>query len=53
MVADGGFMFSDPIGGNGGIPLVDEGKVGLEEGIGSKGVELWLDGQGKWVVCCR
>lgn len=53
MVEDGGFMLSDPIGGNGGIPLVDEGKVGQEEGIMSRGVELWLDGQGKWVVCCR
>ena len=52
-VADGGFMLSDPIGGNGGIPLMDEGKVDIEEGIGSKGVELWLDGQGKCVVCCR
>ena len=37
MVADGGFMLSDPIGGNGGSPLVDEGKVGLEEGIESIG----------------
>ena len=52
-VADGGFMLSDPIGSNGGIPLVDEGKLDLEEGIGSKGVVLWLDGQGKCVVCCR
>ena len=53
MVADGGFMLSDLIGGNSEGPLVDEGKVGLEEAVGSSGVELWLDGQGKWVVCCR
>ena len=39
------FMFSDPIGGSGGMPL--------EEGFGSKGVVLWLDVQGKCVVCCR
>ena len=52
MVADGGIMLSDPIGGNGGIALVDEGKVDLEEGIRSRGVELWLDSQGKCVVCC-
>ena len=53
MVEDGGFMLSDLIGGNRWIPLVDEGKVSLEEGIGSRVVELWLDGQGKWVICCR
>ena len=53
MVADSGFMLSDTICGNGGSPLEDEGKVGLEEGIRSRGVELWLDGQGKWDVCCR
>lgn len=52
-MVDGGFMFSDPIGGNGGVPLVDEGKLGLEEAGRNKGVELWLDGQGKWVVCYR
>ena len=46
-------MLSDPIGGNGGGPLVDKGKVGLEEAIRSKGMKLWLDDQGKWVVCCR
>ena len=53
MVADGGFMSSDPIHGNNGIPLVDEVKVGLKEWIGSRGVKLWLNGQGKWVVCPR
>ena len=37
VVEGGGFMLSDPIGGNDGSPLVDEGKVGLEEGIGSRG----------------
>lgn len=47
------FMFSDPIGGSGAIPLVDEGKLGLEEATGSKGVVLWLDGQGKCYFCCR
>ena len=47
------FMFNDPIGCSGGMPPVDEGKLDLEEGIGSKGVVLWLDGQGKCVVCCR
>lgn len=52
-VANGGFMLSDPIGGNGGIPLGDESKVGLEEGIGSRGVVLWLYDQAKCVVCCR
>lgn len=51
-VEDGGFMLSDLISGNGGIPLVDEGKVGLDEGIGSRGVISWFDGQGKCVVCC-
>ena len=44
------FMFSDPKGGSGKIPLVDEGKLDLEEGIGNKGVVLWLDGQGKCSV---
>ena len=53
MVANVEFVFSDPIGGSGGMPLVDEGKFDMEEGIGSKGVVLWLDGQGKCVVCCR
>ena len=53
MVVDVEFMFSDPIGGSGGMPLVDEGKLDQEEGIGSKGVVLWLDGQGKCAVCCR
>ena len=53
VVADVGFMLSDPTGGNGGIPLVDEGKLDLEEGIGSRAMVLWLDGQGKCVVCCR
>ena len=47
------FMFTDPIGSSGGIPLVNEGKLNLEEGIGSRGVILWLNGQGKCVVCCR
>ena len=47
------FMFNDPIGGSCGTPLLGEGKMGLEEGIGSKGVVLWLDGQGKCGVCCR
>ena len=40
-------MLSAPMGGSGGIPLVDEGKLDLEEGIGSLGVVLWIDGQGK------
>ena len=53
MVADVEFIFSDPIGGSGGIPLVDEGKLDLEEGIGSRGVVLWLNGQGKCDVFCR
>ena len=53
MVADGGFMLSDLIGGNGGIPLVGEGKVGLEDGVKSRGVELQLDGRVKWLVHCR
>ena len=53
MVACGGFMLSDPISSNGGIPLVDEGKVDLANGIMNKGVELWLDDQGKCVVFCR
>ena len=53
VVVDGGFMLSDPIGGNGGIPLVDEGKLDLEEGMGSRGMVLWLDGQGKCVAHCR
>ena len=47
------FMLSDPIGGSGGMPLVDEGKLDLEEGIESKCVVLWLDGQRKCVICCR
>ena len=47
------FMFSDHIGCSGGMPLVDEGKLDLEEGIVSKGVVLWLDGQGKCVVCYK
>ena len=47
------FMFNDTIGGSGGMLLVDEGKLDLEERIGSKDVVLWLDGQGKCVVCCR
>ena len=47
------FIFSDPIGGSCGTPLVDGGKVGLVGEIGRKGVVLWLDGQGKCVVCCR
>ena len=34
-------MLSDSIGGNGGIPLEDEGKVDLEEGIGSS---VWYCG---------
>ena len=46
-------MFSEPISGNGRMPLVDEVKLDMEEGIDSKGVVLWLDGQGKCVVCCR
>ena len=53
MVADVEFMFRDPVNGSGGMPLVDEEKLDLGEGIGSKGVVLWLDGQGKCVVCCR
>ena len=53
MVADVEFMFSDPIGGSGGMPLVDEGKLDLEEGIRSKGVVLWFDVQAKCGVCCR
>ena len=52
-MADVEFMCNDPIGGSGGMPLVDEGKLDLEEGLGSKGVVLWLDGQDKCVVCCR
>ena len=47
------FMFNEPIGGSGGIPIVYEGKLDLEEGIGSKGVVLWIDGQGKCVICYR
>lgn len=53
MVVYGGFVMSDFIGVNGGIPIVDEGKVGLEEGVGSREVELWIDGQCMWVVCFR
>ena len=41
------------LGGSGGILVVDEGKLDLEEQIGSRSVVLWLDGQGKCVVCCR
>ena len=52
-VADVEFMFNDPIGGSSGTPLVGEGKVGMEEEIGRKGVVLWLDGQGKCAVCCK
>ena len=51
-MADVEFMFSDPIGGSDGMPLVGEGKLDMEEGIGSKGVVLWLYGQGKCVVFC-
>lgn len=40
-VADVEFMFSDSIGGSGGMPLVDEGKLDLEEGIG---VRVWCYG---------
>ena len=47
------FMFNEPIGGSCGTPLVGEGKVGLEGEIGSKGVVLWLDGQGKCAVCYK
>ena len=46
------FMLNYPMGGSGGIPLIDVGKLDLEEGIGSKGVVLWLNGQSKCVVCC-
>ena len=46
-------MFNDPIGGSCETPLVGEGKMALEEEIGRKGLVLWLDGQGKCVVCCK
>ena len=52
-MADVEFMFNDPIGGSCETPLVGEGKMGLEEAIGRKGVVLWLDGQGKCAVCCK
>ena len=52
-MADVEFMFNDPIGGSCGTPLVGEGKVGLEEETGRKGVVLWLDVQGKCVVFCK
>ena len=47
------FMFCYPIGGSGRMPLVVERRWDLEEEIRSKGVVLWLDGQGKCVVFYR
>ena len=52
-MADVEYMFNDPIGHSCGTPIVGEGKAGLEEEIERKGVVLWLDGQGKCVVCCK
>ena len=46
-------MLCDPMGGSGAIPLMDEAKFDLGEGIGSRDLVKWLDGQGKCVVCCR
>lgn len=50
------FRLSKPINGKGEVEEtpVDEGKLGLREAVGRTGmVDFWLNGQGKWDICCR